>query len=50
VELKRYWEVLNHANKLEPLKCRKLVSGIRKMKTKKEIIDALCSFGTGRIR
>jgi len=50
VELKRYREVLNHANKLEPLKCRKLVSGIRKMKTKKEIIDALCSFGTGRIR
>lgn len=50
VELKRYREVLNHANKLDPLKCRKLVSVIRKMKTKKEVIDALCSFGTGRIR
>ena len=50
VELKRYREVLNHANKLDPVKCRKLVSGLRKMKTKKEIIDALCSFGAGRIR
>ena len=50
VELKRYREVLNHANKLDPSKCIKLVSGIRNMKTKKEIIDALCSFGVGRIR
>ncbi len=50
VELKRYREVLNHANKMDPLKCRKMVSDIRKMKTKKEIIDALSSFGTGRIR
>jgi len=50
VELKRYREVLDHANKLDPARCIKLVLGLKKMKTKKEIIDALCSFGANRIR
>ena len=50
VELKRYREVLDHTNKMDPVKCWTLVSDIRNMKTKKEIIDALCSFGAGRIR
>jgi phosphoenolpyruvate-protein phosphotransferase (PTS system enzyme I) len=50
VELKRYREVLDHTNKLNPAKCIKLVLDLRKMKTKKEIIDALCSFGADRIR
>ena len=50
VELKRYREVLDHANKLDPAKCIKLVLDLRKMKTKKEIIDTLCSFGANRIR
>ncbi len=50
VELKRYREVLNHTNKMDPVKCKELVLDIRNMKTKKEIIDVLCSFGSGRIR
>ena len=50
VELKRYREVLNHTNKMDPAKCEELVSAIRNMKTKKEIIDVLCSFGSGLIR
>jgi hypothetical protein len=50
VELKRYREVLNHTNKMDPAKCKDLVSDIRNMKTKKEIIDVLCSFGASRIR
>ena len=50
VELKRYREVLDHTNRMDPVKCKKLVLEIRNMKTKKEIIDVLCSFGAGRIR
>ena len=50
VELKRYREILNHTNKMDPVKCKELVLDIRNMKTKKEIIDVLCSFGSGRIR
>ncbi len=50
VELKRYREILNHTNKMDPVKCKELVLDIRNMKTKKEIIDVLYSFGSGRIR
>lgn len=47
VELKRYEDTRAVLGDLNPRDCKKLVSGLKKLCTKKEIINALSSFGIG---
>jgi len=49
VELKRYTPVRSLLYKLDPDRCRRLVLRLEKLKTKKDIIRELSSFGVSNI-
>ena len=49
VELKSYIRTRSILYELDPEKCRKLVLRLEKLKTKKDIIRELCSFGVSNI-